>query len=355
MDDLISLYCMIARSFVFVHHLIARHPTLVSHILEGCHSSYALKTCPRGTILHPTNMSPTYLLSLLLLAVALVAPLNAEENRHGAHAGGRSTVFRNLPTLTNPAKPTTPTPFTPTTDGTIRIPLTHRTPTAAQRAAASQRRASTTPNPLLAPFADIKTEAQLEEFLRVHPAAQYRDNPILPQKDYGDVEYVGGVSIGTPAVNFSVIFDTGSSNLWVPSKQCTDCTASPGCCNHTKYDSSASSTYKAVGTTYVLPYGSGTVVGFISQDNVNFGGLVISGQQFGESTSEVSYETHTAPQSSTPQAEPACCPTRSVVHALTDTTLSIRGCCVRVSVLVAWRHLGRGRLRWHPGPGVSYP
>ena len=69
----------------------------------------------------------------------------------------------------------------------------------------------------------------------MQPAAA--TTPCMPQKDYGDIEYVGQVAIGTPLVNFSVIFDTGSSNLWVPSSQCTDCTNSPGCCNHQKYNS----------------------------------------------------------------------------------------------------------------------
>ena len=188
-------------------------------------------------------------------------------------------------------------PFPPTTtnkpsDGLLRIPLQHRIPTHAQRQAASASRASHQPNPVLGPLASIRTEADLKRYEAlakrgvVPPTTSYRDNPILPQKDYGDVEYVGSVQIGTPAQPFTVIFDTGSSNLWVPSVRCTDCKASPGCCNHTRYDSSNSSTYTKVGTPYVLPYGSGTVEGVISQDNVNFGGLTIQGQQFGESTAE---------------------------------------------------------------------
>jgi cathepsin D len=97
--------------------------------------------------------------------------------------------------------------------------------------------------------------------------------------DYENSQYYGQISIGTPAQNFQVIFDTGSADLWVPSKQCANCARTKS-----KYDSSKSRSYIANGTSFDIMYGSGPVSGFESSDTTTVGGMVVTKQIFAEVT-----------------------------------------------------------------------
>ncbi|KAK9485873.1 aspartic peptidase domain-containing protein [Lipomyces starkeyi] len=104
----------------------------------------------------------------------------------------------------------------------------------------------------------------------------------VPLTNFLNAQYFTEITLGSPAQTFKVILDTGSSNLWVPSVSC----GSIACYLHTKYDSSASSTYKKNGTAFEIQYGSGSMSGFVSNDVLTIGDLTIANQDFAEATQE---------------------------------------------------------------------
>ncbi|KAG0303852.1 Vacuolar protease A [Dissophora globulifera] len=104
----------------------------------------------------------------------------------------------------------------------------------------------------------------------------------VPLSNYVNAQYYGDVTVGTPPQTFSVVFDTGSANFWVPSTHCN----SIACFLHRRFDSGKSTTFRPNGTEFAIQYGSGSLEGIISNDNVNLGGALIKHQDFGESVKE---------------------------------------------------------------------
>lgn len=101
----------------------------------------------------------------------------------------------------------------------------------------------------------------------------------VPISDYQNAQYYGPIKLG--GQEFKVIFDTGSSNLWVPATNCSWHT----CWFHPRYDSTKSQTYKPDGRQYKVQYGSGPVEGVFASDTVNVGGIEVANQLFAEVTS----------------------------------------------------------------------
>lgn len=107
--------------------------------------------------------------------------------------------------------------------------------------------------------------------------------------------YFGDIQVGTPAQTFSVVYDTGSGNLIVPS---TDC-SSEACLKHVQYNRHNTSTVKVVtcngepvtygsGGAVTISFGTGKITGDCLQDTICMGGACTVGD-FIASTEESSH------------------------------------------------------------------
>ncbi|TCD70576.1 Type I transmembrane sorting receptor [Steccherinum ochraceum] len=116
--------------------------------------------------------------------------------------------------------------------------------------------------------AEIKAFAALPEHL-----AKRQSDTLTDQQEE---EWTGPISIGSNNQKFTIDFDTGSSDLWVPNaKSCSTCNG-----KHT-YSSSASSTSKTESGTFKIEYGDGsTVSGPVFQDTVTVAGVKATSQTF---------------------------------------------------------------------------
>lgn len=91
-----------------------------------------------------------------------------------------------------------------------------------------------------------------------------------------DSIYWGSVAIGSPAVAFDVILDTGSSDLWVSGSACGS-----SCSHGAQFNPSASSTFQNLSQPFAVQYGSGNVGGSLVSDTVQMAGFSVQNQPFG--------------------------------------------------------------------------
>jgi len=116
---------------------------------------------------------------------------------------------------------------------------------------------------------------------RPTPFTATANNQTVPILNFQDAQYYGPITMGTPPQTFNMIFDTGSSNLWVASSECKNCGSGV---KHNLYDHTKSSTYVANGSIFKIEYGSGPVAGFYSYDTLGWAQSELTHTQFAEVT-----------------------------------------------------------------------
>jgi len=110
----------------------------------------------------------------------------------------------------------------------------------------------------------------------------------LPLIDINNSQYVGRIQVGEPKHGsrpqyFDVIFDTGSSNLWINSDLCR----SQACMLHKRFHPRQSRSYKKLDIEMSVQFGTGNIDGFLAQDTFTLGPLKVKHQAFGQITNEI--------------------------------------------------------------------
>nr|CAA11580.1 cathepsin [Chionodraco hamatus] len=100
--------------------------------------------------------------------------------------------------------------------------------------------------------------------------------------NFMDAQYYGDIALGTPEQNFSVVFDTGSSDLWVPSAYCV----TEACALPKRFKAFKSTSFLHDGRQFGINYGSGHLLGVMGRDYLMVAGMMVKRQEFRESVYE---------------------------------------------------------------------
>uniref|UniRef100_G3S939 Peptidase A1 domain-containing protein n=1 Tax=Gorilla gorilla gorilla TaxID=9595 RepID=G3S939_GORGO len=124
----------------------------------------------------------------------------------------------------------------------------------------------------------LKERRLLEDFLRNHHYAvsrKHSSSGVVASEsltNYLDCQYFGKIYIGSPPQKFTLVFDTGSLDLWVPSVYCN----SDACLLHPQN----------MGKSLSIQYGTGSMRGLLGYDTVTVSNIVDPHQTVGLSTEE---------------------------------------------------------------------
>lgn len=129
-------------------------------------------------------------------------------------------------------------------------------------------------------------------FAQLHRSRLHRSRSRMSRraacKEVHASEYYGKIEVGSPPQEFTVVFDTGSGNLLLPSKSCTD----EACKSHKRFDAAASKTAVDVAfadqpdktvekggdrDVVTITFGTGEISGIFIKDDICVGSICTHG------------------------------------------------------------------------------
>jgi len=120
-----------------------------------------------------------------------------------------------------------------------------------------------------------RQEASLRSVAQLSGSEEVGVTSQVTLDDSHNMVYFGSIQVGTPGQTLLVIFDTGSSSVWLPS---------PGAVgvSHRSFDTERSSTYQALDVPFVGDYGQGQATGRLCRDRVAIGEFLLPNFTFAE-------------------------------------------------------------------------
>ncbi|KAF9958071.1 hypothetical protein BGZ72_000936 [Mortierella alpina] len=202
--------------------------------------------------------------------------VNLRSSQVRAHYESRAAFMSKLHSLRGlsaPGNSSDPAPAAPSTTTPAALNIT-----AAAIAPADKRvlLSSDTKDPYPLVSSTSFLDSLDQELSGLHKRALVGVAPV--RGDLLDKQWVAAMMIGSSQQEFSVIFDTGSSDLWVPSSSCY----SQACLSLRRFNPSKSSTFQSLNQPWSINYADSlSVSGTVGVDDVTIAGIKINRQTFG--------------------------------------------------------------------------
>lgn len=116
------------------------------------------------------------------------------------------------------------------------------------------------------------------KFVQHHVQHNSLPDPVVIANEFS--YYSIGLGLGTPAQQFNVILDTGSSDLWVYNITDTGDCSQQACQETGQFDKSKSSTYHSLDEEYFIQYVKGNASGNWGTDTLSIGSVSLPDFQF---------------------------------------------------------------------------